>query len=157
IDKSPEVRGHAFLKSIHPDNARLIRRLKLHPVHVETLAAIEQVQKLGQEAEWPQNVRDRAYDVSKPNYTYDVVFYMLSQLLHSNVAALASNLQLGRDEQFTIRIGRGSEWVDTALATVFIYVHEIARFAYKAFQLNDSGLATLGDRFKSYTQKNVAS
>src|SRR5262249_34365459 len=35
IDKEPEDRSYAFLRSIHPENTRLIKRLTLHPVHNE--------------------------------------------------------------------------------------------------------------------------
>src|SRR5262249_10174896 len=103
IEKDPERRGRAFLHSMQSQNTLLIKRLSLHPVHEQLREAIEQVQRLEKEIEWPQNVRDRAYKVEEPNYSYDVVFLMLSQLLHSNVAALAGKLDLSDQEQFRIR------------------------------------------------------
>ncbi|PYT49395.1 MAG: aspartate--tRNA ligase, partial [Acidobacteria bacterium] len=147
IRKDPENRGKSFLDSIVEENQKFAKKLSLHPISEEMRAAIEEVRKIEEKSKWPRQVADRAYDVETPNYTYDVVFLMLSQRLHSSVSSLVQHLHGLDTGKWDLRIGRGPEWVDTALATVFMYFSEIAEAAYHAFGVDNSKFKELTSKF----------
>jgi tRNA synthetases class II (D, K and N)/Family of unknown function (DUF5677) len=158
IEREPEPRSLAFLRSIDPANMRLIKRLSLHPVHDELAEAIRQARRAKPQqppVQWPDNLRQRAYAVREPNYSYDVVFLMLSQLSHSSVAALAGSLKLEDQDKFAIGVGRGPGWVDTTLATTFIYFYEISRISFGAFGLDTKSLEQLGNKFQKFHTEKV--
>src|SRR5436853_228290 len=67
--------------------------------------------------------------------------------VQSSVTSLIRGLHETDTGQWALRIGRGPDWVDTALATVFMYFWEIANVAYQAFDLTNTGLAELGTKF----------
>ncbi len=148
IEKEPEVRGEGFLKSIFAGNRRLAGKVSLHPVPQDVKQAINEAKKVESESKWPRNIAERAYDIEKPHYAYDVVFFLLSQQLHSDVAALAGQVGLTDLTQYKIRIGRGEEWVTEALATVFIFLSQVVDVAYKAFGLSKDNLNTICKRFE---------
>ena len=148
IERDPEARGEAFLRSIVEGNRRLADKLARHPVPADLKEAINEAQKVESESKWPRSVAERAYDAQKQNYHYDVVFFLLSQQLHSDVAALAGKVALPDLPQLKIRIGRGKDAVKLALFTVFTYLHDVAEVAYTAFGLRKDGLYAARDRFE---------
>jgi aspartyl-tRNA synthetase len=148
IRKDPEARGKAFLDSAGEEKQKLIRRLDLHPQSADVKAALLAVQGVDEKSNWPPSLKDRAYDVEQPNYTYDLVFFLLSQRVHSSVTSLIRGLHEADTGQWALRIGRGPDWVDTALATVFIHFWEIANVAYQAFDLTNTELAELSTKFQ---------
>ena len=153
IMKDPEKSSGAFLRSIAEENAKLAKRLTPHVGGEEFERAIAEAMKLQEVSGWPWNVRDRAYAVSRPHYSYDVVFLMLSQLLHSSVSSLAGQLHEAQSGDWRLRYSRGPEWVDTALATVFIFFHAVTENAYSVFGLDKSHIASLGDKFKALHER----
>jgi len=148
IQKDPEVRGEAFRKSIVDANRRLAAKLASHPVPQDVKEAMDEAQKIEDESGWPKNIAQRAYDVEKPNYAYDIVFTLLSQQLHSDIAALASQVHGTDLSGWKIRYGRGEEWVTTALATAFIFLSQVAEIAYDAFGPEKNDLIDLCRRFE---------
>jgi hypothetical protein len=147
IEKDPGKRAAAFLRLMDEENRKLIRRVKLHPVSKETQDAIDRIPETPKSNSWPTSVMERAYDVQRPHYDYDVVFPMLSQLLHSTPPALAGQLKEGGQQKFLMQIGRSHEWVDTALATVFLFFVQIADSAFKTFDLSNERLERLARAF----------
>jgi aspartyl-tRNA synthetase len=153
IMKDPEKSSGAFLRSIAEENAKLAKRLTPHVGGEEFEKAIAEAMKLQEVSGWPWSVRDRAYAVSKPHYSYDVVFLMLSQLLHSSVSSLAGQLEEAQQGDWKLRYSRGPEWVDTALATVFIFFHAVTENTCSVFGLDKSHIASLGDKFKALHER----
>jgi aspartyl-tRNA synthetase len=147
IEKDPENRATAFLRLMDEENRRLIARVKLHPVSQETQEAIDRMQGVAQKSSWPMSIMERAYAVQKPSYDYDVVFPMLSQLLHSTPPAMVGQLRQDGQQQFRLQIGRSNEWLGTALATVFIFFAQIADSSFKTFDLNNERLESLTQEF----------
>jgi hypothetical protein len=147
IEKDPENRAEAFLRLMGEENRKLIRRVKLHPVSKETQDAIDRIPDSPKGSLWPASIMERAYDVQKPYYDYDVVFPMLSQLLHSTPPAMAGQLKEDGQQQFRMQIGRSHEWVDTALATVFLFFAQIADSSFKTFNLSNERLESLAQAF----------
>ncbi len=156
IQADAETRGSAFLKSIKPEGARLAKRLAPHNPSQEVQQAIDELRLLAEQSGWPQLLSERAHKIAKPHYAYDVVFFMLSQLLHSSVASLAGQLHEADHGDWTLRIGRGPEWVDTALATVFINFFAVVNVAYAAFALDKSNLEKLRKEFEKVHQSEIS-
>jgi len=149
IRKDPATRGKQFLDSMNEEQIGLVKRLNLHPKSPEIQAAIEESVAIEKKSGWPRQLMERAYDVEKPNYTYDLVFFMLSQRVHSSVSSLVGGLHESDTGQWRLRVGRGPEWVDTALATVFMYFTQVANVAYQAFDLDNTKLNELSSKFES--------
>ena len=143
----PEKRGGAFLESINEENARLAKRLSPHGAPEGFEEAIKEAQQIQQKSGWPRNLSERAYAVSKPSYAYDVVFFMLSQLLHSSVSSMAGRLREGQPGAWDLQYDRGPQWVDTALATVFMFLYAVAKSAYTTFGLEMTKLDTMWNDF----------
>jgi hypothetical protein len=95
----------------------------------------------------------RAEFLPKPNYLYDVAYFMVSQLVHSDIAAVAGRLSEGRTGQFNLQIGPSNEWVAQALATCFIALHEVARVAFSAFGIEKGELDTFAEQFRRLTKE----
>jgi aspartyl-tRNA synthetase len=148
IEKDPEARGHAYLKSLHDQNRRLAKRLTAHGPSKQVEEAIREARKHAEESGWPENIRARAYDLAEPNYTYDIVFLMLSQMLHSNVSWVAGRLQQINPGQWALESERSANWVDTALFTVFVYLKEVVDVAYLAFSLSTVKVEEISSRFE---------
>jgi len=144
----PEKRGGAFLKSVKEENLRLARRMTPHATTEEMKAAIDQVMKLQEQSGWPRNLGDRAHKIATPHYGYDVVFSMLSQLVHSSVSSVAGQLHESQAGDWRLRYDRGPEWVDTALATVFIFLYAVANSVYATFNLETTQIAKLRTEFE---------
>jgi hypothetical protein len=149
IELDPEVNATKFLKSLPEQNKLLARRLTSHDVPSEIQAAIDKASAIEQDSGWPRNLRERACAVESPSFTYDVVFLMLSQLVHSDIASLAGQVKIAGNDQLRVTIGRGPEWVGTSLATAFIFLHQIAQVAYKAFGYRNDSLTSLEQKFKT--------
>ncbi len=98
---------------------------------------------------------ERAYAVQKPSYAYDVVFLMLSQILHSSPAALAGQLQQEGAQSFAMQIGRSHEWIDTAFATVFIFFAQIVDSGVRAFSLRSEKLESVTSAFQKLHRESV--
>jgi aspartyl-tRNA synthetase len=149
IRADAEKRASSFLSSIKEENSRLVKRMTPHglPGGVEEAIAIAEARKVEEESGWPRNLGERAYAIAKPHYAYDIVFFMLSQLLHSSVASVAGNLQESQQGNWKLRIGRGPEWVDTALATVFIFFFHVVEASYQVFEIDQRKIAELKAKF----------
>jgi hypothetical protein len=156
ILRDPEKRGGAFLKSVREENARLAKRLSPHGPPEDVQEAIKEALKLQTESGWPRNVGERAYAVAKPLYAYDVVFFMLSQLLHSSVSSMAGQLHETQSGDWRLRFDRGPEWVDTALATVFMFLYAVAKCTYSTFELGQTSIENLWKEFESLHQAGLA-
>ena len=143
------MNGGRFLKSLPEQNKLLAKRLTSHEVPSEIQAAMDEASAIEQKSGWPRSLRERACAVENPSFTYDVVFLMLSQLVHSDLASLAGQVKIHGNDQMKVRIGRGPEWVGTSLATAFIFLHQIAQVAYKAFGYRNEGLTSLEGKFKT--------
>ena len=148
IEKDPEKHAAAFVSFMHSEQWKLSKRLRLHPVSQEVEDAFKAIQGMAHESTWPTSLQDRAYAVQKPSYAYDVVFLMLSQILHSSVSSLASRLGQDDEQSFSMKIGRYHDWIDTALATVFIFVAQVASSAFKTFDLDPERLEPTLNAFK---------
>jgi hypothetical protein len=148
IKKEPEIRADAFLKSINSANKLLSKRLAAHPVPPDVQQAIDEAARIEKDSNWPRSIMQRAYDVQNPNYSYDVVFLLLSQQIHSDVAAMAGQVAIGDQSQFIIRIGRGNDWITQSAATVFIYLGQVIDAAYDAFNFDKSALNSLFKDFE---------
>ena len=140
IEKEPEKHAKAFLDFMRSEQWTLYNRLKLHPRSQEVEEAFKAIEGMEHESTWQRNLRDRAYAVQKPSYAYDVVFLMLSQILHSSVSALVGQLEQEGQSSFRMRIGRSHDWIDTALATIFIFFAQVAGSAFKTFDIDDKKL-----------------
>ena len=152
IELDPKTHGKAFLKSIHESNRRLVRRLTPHASTDEMRNAIYSVGMMETESGWPSMLRDRANAIGKPMYLYDVVYLMLSQILHSDVTSLAASLSEEVPGQFKLQIGRRNDWVEQALATCFMGLYDIAWVGYRAFELGQSRIETLAEEFKRFSK-----
>jgi len=155
IEKDPENRGDAFLKSIHDEKPRLIKRLNRHPHSMEVSEAIKEHKDLGTRSGWPDNVAARAHDVEDPSYSYDLVFMMLSQLLHSNVISVAGRLREIEPGHWVMESQKSAQWVDTALFTAFVYFQSIVEVAYKAFGLPLTNVRTVTQRFEAFNAQHA--
>jgi len=148
IEQDPGSRALAFIDSNRDDNWKLTTRLKMHPVSrelQETMAAFDGIFK---RSNWPPTLSERAYAVQKPSYAYDVVFLMLSQRAHSTPSSFTGQLGMKDEQSFLMHIGRSHEWIDTALATIFIFFAQVAELAFKTFGLNDGDLQLAIAEFK---------
>jgi hypothetical protein len=148
IGTNPEDHALAFINLKNDENQKLVARLKMHPVSQEVESAIGQIQGMSERSGWPTNVRDRAYAAQKPSYDYDVVFLMLSQLLHSTPGSIAGQIKQKGEQQFLMQIGRSHDWIETAFATVFIFFAQIADYAFKTFDLNNEKLDATSAAFR---------
>jgi len=150
IERDPELRGDAFLKSIHDQNRRLANRIVKHGPSEEVRRAIQDAKNLETQSGWPENISVRAYDIERPNYSYDVVFLMLSQLVHSNVVSVATGLRETRPGEWSLESQRSARWVDTALFTAFVYFQAVVEVSYKAFGLPLNAVSRIAQRFEEF-------
>ena len=154
IQQDPEQRARAFTKSLAESNKRLAKRMKPHATADEMQSLIKAAEDIQTESNWPKTLRQRADHLPKPNYLYDVVYLMLSQLVHSDVATAAGRLSHGESaSQFVLQVGPSNEWVPQALATCFIALHEIAKVAFSAYGLPQYGLEPLATEFQKLTRE----
>jgi len=153
IELDPENRGRAFIKSLQDSNRRLAKRMKPHASTDELKNLIETANNIQTESGWPRTLGQRADSLPKPNYLYDVAYLMVSQLVHSDIAATAGRLSEGSTGQFKIQVGPSNDWVAQALATCFIALHEVARVAFSAFGIDKSELDRLAEQFRKLTKE----
>ncbi len=148
IAKDPENRAGAFLALMNDEKLKLYKRLRAHSPSKEVEDAFTQSGTTEQKSVWPPSIMERAYAVEKPSYAYDIVFLMLSQLLHSTPSALAGQLRQRGEQQFLMQVGRQHGWIDTALATVFIFFAQVADSSYTVFGLDSRQLQSIIGEFK---------
>ena len=153
IDLEPEPRGEAYLKSLRESNKRLVRGLTPHANTAEMQEVIGNFEVINTKSGWPSRLIERADAVGRPMYLYDVVYLMLSQLVHSDVASVAGKLTEDSQGNFIIQIGPSNHWVAQALATAFISFHQIALLAFKAFGIEQSELEQIAQKFHAFTEK----
>jgi hypothetical protein len=153
IAKDSETRSWQFLRSVNEQNDLLARRIKFHHDSPDFQAVFHQLDKIAVQSGWPKSLAERAYAVQKPSYAYDVVFNLLSQQVHASAAALAGQIRLDSPINMTIRVGRGAEWVDTALVIVFMFLTPIMNVAYEAFELDKSKMHELSGEFERFFEK----
>ena len=147
IEKDPFKRGNAFIKSINEQNRSLSKKLRAHTAPQDVVEAMAEAERTYEASGWPFRLVDRAHAVEDPSYTYDIVFQLLSQQLHSTVSSLAGQVQFGNDGGYRIRVGRGPEWVDEALATVFIHLSQVVEVSYKAFGKDTTNFTGICQKF----------
>src|SRR5260370_3457672 len=116
----------------------------------ELVTAAENLQK---ESGWPRTLAERASFLPKPNYLYDVAYFMVSQLVHSDIAATAGRLSQGNTGEFKLQVGPSNEWVPQALATCFIALHEVARVSFVAFGVDQKPFEPLTSQFRNLTRE----
>lgn len=150
IAKDPEERSRQFLLSILDQNRLLAKRLRSHETPAGVQSALEDVERIETQSGWPRTLAQRAHAVQDPSYHYDVVFLLLSQQIHASAAALAGQVWQEGPAQLAIRVGRGAEWVDTALATVFMYLTPVMNVAYDAFRFEKRNLEALAQEFHQF-------
>ncbi len=150
IAQDPAVRAKQFLDSLRDQSRLLAKRLRSHQPSEDVRRALEEVESIEVQSGWPRSLAERAHAVQNPSYHYDIVFLLLSQQVHSSVAALAGKVHQAGPTQFDIRIGRGEEWVDTALATVFMYLSPIMNVVYRAFGLDMKNLEDIAQEFHQF-------
>jgi hypothetical protein len=153
----PEKRGNAFLRSIKEENKRLAKRMMPHETSAEIKAAVDEALKLEEESGWPRNLGERAYKIATPHYGYDIVFFMLSQLLHSSVSSVAGQLHESDPGDWRLRYDRGPEWVDTALVTIFIFFFALANSVYSTFKLDKTQIESLRKDFEAVHKSQQSS
>jgi len=155
IELKPEDHGRAFTKSLRDSNQRLAKRMKLHTStdEDEVLNLIKTAEDIQAESGWPRTLSERADLLPKPNYLYDVAYFMVSQLLHSDIAAVAGRLSEGSAGQFSLQVGPSNEWVAQALATCFIALYEVARVAFSAFEIEKAELEKFAEQFRKLTRE----
>jgi len=146
IEKAPDKRAEAFLRTSRTQTQRLAQKLHKFPHPDEARELVEASLRLERETGWPRNIADRAYDLENPSHSYDVVFFMLSDFVHPNITALAGKVTAASPNQLRVRIGRGDDWVEFALVTVFLFFHEIARIAFGAYRMDTASLDELRER-----------
>jgi hypothetical protein len=152
IQLEPEGHGRAFLKSLTDSNQRLAKRMKPHASTDEMQQLIKTAEDIQSESGWPRTLGQRAAFLPKPNYLYDVAYFMVSQLVHSDIASAAGGLSQGSADQFRLRVGPSNEWVPQALATCFIALHEVTRVSFDAFRLDQNSLEPLASQFRNLTR-----
>ncbi len=148
IEKDPEPRSAEFLDLGSDERRKLFSRVKSHPHTQEVADAFSRFQFISQKSAWPKTLSERAYAVDNPSYDYDVVFLLLSQLIHSSPSGLVGQLSTLDGRSFEIQIGRSHEWIDTALALVFMYFAQISQTAFNTFGLDCQGLQPTFDAFR---------
>jgi Family of unknown function (DUF5677) len=153
IDQAPEKHGSAYLRSIRESNRRLVRGLTPHADTPEMKEVLKKAEIIDTESGWPRRLMERADAVGRPMYLYDVVYLMLSQILHGDVASVAGKLKEDSAGNFSIQIGPSNHWVPQALATCFIGFHQIAQVAFKAFRIDEAELERVGNKFQELTQR----
>jgi len=153
IQLDPENRGRAFIKSLQDSNRRLAKRMKPHASTSEVQNLIKTAEDIQSESGWPRSLAQRADSLPKPNYLYDVAYFMVSQLIHSDISATAGRLSEGISGQFRLQVGPSNEWVAQALATCFIALHEVARVAFSAFGIDKAELERFAEDFRKLTSQ----
>jgi aspartyl-tRNA synthetase len=149
IGLNPEEHGRQFLLSINEHTRALARRLEPHATSDDVTSAIAEVENITIKSGWPKTLAERAYRVQKPSYAYDVVFLLLSHQVHASASAQVGQVTIQDESRISIKVGPGPEWVDTALATVFMFLGPIINVAYDAFSLDKSKLEGLGSQFRA--------
>jgi hypothetical protein len=153
IDLDPENHGGAYLRSIRESNRRLVRGLTPHADTPEMQEILKKAETIDTESGWPRRLIDRADAIGRPMYLYDVVYLMLSQILHGDVASVAGKLKEDSTGNFSIQIGPSNHWVPQALATCFIGFHQVAQIAFRAFRMDETELDQVGNKFRELTEK----
>jgi hypothetical protein len=153
INLQSEEHGGAYLKSIRESNRRLVRGLTPHADTPQMQEVLKKAETIDVESGWPRRLIDRANAVGRPMYLYDVVYLMLSQIVHGDVASVAGRLREDAEGNFSIKIGPGNDWVPQALATGFIGFHQVAQVAFKAFAIDEAELDQIATRFREFTEK----
>jgi aspartyl-tRNA synthetase len=152
IGLNPETHGDAYLRSIRESNRRLVRGLTPHADTPQMQAIIEMAENIDAESGWPRRLIERVDAIGRPMYLYDVVYLMLSQILHGDIASVAGRLREDPDGNFAIQIGPSNHWVPQALATSFIGYHEIAHVAFKAFGIDETELDHVATKFQELSK-----
>ncbi len=150
IQKDPENRGEAFLKSVHDHKPRLAKMLQLHNPSKEVTDALKEMDQTQTDSGWPRNIRERAHAVERPSYSYDLVFPMLSLQVHSTATSTSRGLREGQPGQWILPWGPSEIWVDTALATTFAYLKDVADVAYDAFRLDKGNIEKIHSKFQEF-------
>jgi aspartyl-tRNA synthetase len=153
IELQPDEHGRAFIKSLVASNQRLAKRMRPHATTDELRELVAAAENLQKESGWPRTLAERTSFLPKPNYLYDVAYFMVSQLVHSDIAATAGRLSQGNAGEFKLQVGPSNEWVPQALATCFIALHEVARISFVAFGIDQQPFEPLISQFRSLTKE----
>ncbi len=151
IELDPEKHADAYLTSIDRSNKKLAARLSRHVSTEEVRMLTAEAETLSAESGWPRTLKERVNALPQPVYLYDVVYLMLSQIIHGDVASVAGRLSEPKPGEYHLMIGPSNDWVQQALATCFAALHEIARVSYVAFHLEPSNLNSLFGEFQKFT------
>jgi hypothetical protein len=149
IAQAPTERASQYLRTVPEFNSVLIKKLKRHAQSADALHAARIPDDTSEVASgWPKSLAERAHAVQKPSYAYDVVFSMLSQQVHASASAMTPDVKLLGPDCLAVRYGRGPDWVDTALATVFLFLGPAMNVAYDAFSIPKSSIESLFEEFR---------
>jgi hypothetical protein len=151
IQGDPEPRGEAYLKSIRESQKRLAKRLTPHSSREEIQRVFQDAKIVEEESKWPGMLKQRVDALGGSLYLYDVVYLMLSQILHNDVAAAAGRLSVDETGHFSLMVGRSNAWVQQALATCFIGLHQVAQVSFDAFALSRTQLDASAKPFEEFT------
>ena len=150
IDGDRERRAAAFLMSVAEDTKKLGKSLGRHHTDEETAELIREAQRIEEKSGWPRQVIERVRAVEESSYTYEIVFHLLSQIVHSKASSSAGRVMKQAEGRLSIGYGKSDEWVSTALATVSIYLFEILRIAQGAFSLDEKKLNQFEKEFNAF-------
>jgi hypothetical protein len=142
---------------IREQNRVIAKKRMLHDPPPEVADAIKEASKIEAESGWPSSIRDRAYAVKKPNEQYDIVFTMLSSIVHSAASSTTRKIQEAQPGQWRVAWGPSGEWVDTALITVFVSLKSIADVSYDAFGLDKRPLDKIEGNFEAFNREQMLS
>src|SRR5205085_2594278 len=136
VKADPEARARAFVHSITPDVQKLAEKLRRTSPTQEVLEAFEKAEQLTKQAGWPRTVRERLQAIPEPDRsTYDLLFTMLSQVVHSSVSSV-SGMYSQDQSGISIALGPSRHDIELALMIVIDFFRVIAFTAFQAFEVD---------------------
>ncbi|MGH9521706.1 MAG: aspartate--tRNA ligase, partial [Terriglobales bacterium] len=147
-EKDSAARALAFLKSASPDIQRLATKLRRSSSQAEVIAVFEKAQQLGRESLWPPNVKDRMQALHPGElHTYDLLYSMFSQVIHSSVSSLAG-VYTESQKAARITLPPTNQDIELPLMIVLDFTRVVAVETFNVFGLDFSTLGAIYDEFQ---------
>jgi len=148
IAADPDKRSWAFLKSIAPDVRKLAEKLRRTSSSEEILEAFEKADQLTKESGWPRTVTERLRALGPGYEAYDLVFTMLSQVVHSSVSSISGAYE-ETEREISILVGPSTKDIELSLMIVVDFFKTIALTAFDALGVDRAPIDVLLRQFEA--------
>jgi hypothetical protein len=134
IQAKPETRAKAFLQSVTPEIHRMAHKLKRTSPSEEVMAAFEKAMEYSDSGQWPKQASQRIREVVGENSGLELVYTMLSQVVHSSISS-AAGIYKEDHRGIEMSVGPSPDEIELMLMVLIDFFRPIAEASFKAFDV----------------------